>query len=252
LKSRLREAIVRQFGRPTGFVGRLVGLVMATRPSNLERNRRTIDLLQIQPDDRVLEIGYGPGLAIQWAAERAVRGKVVGVDHSELMRRQATRRNACAIQTGHVELHTAPLDAMPVFDGRFDKVFAVNVSGRAAARPLCAHRYPGLVHRASPRRPGRSARAAQAGARRGARRLRGPGAAGAGRARLPVDRHAPKIEAGLSAGDEVAVVAFLRTSVEPLLDHLGGFGPGVRERVEAYRAAIDPAFGVVYRGARGA
>ena len=128
MKSRLREAIVRQFKRPTGFVGRLVGLVMATRTSNRERNRRTIELLQIQPDDRVLEIGYGPGLAIQWAAERAVRGKVVGVDHSQLMHRQAARRNARAIQTGCVELHTAPLDAMPVFDGRFDKVFAVNVS----------------------------------------------------------------------------------------------------------------------------
>ncbi len=127
MMSRLREAIVGQFGRPTGVVGRLVGLVMATRPSNRERNRRTIDLLEIQPDDRVLEIGYGPGLAIQWAAERTVRGKVVGVDHSELMHRQATRRNDRAIRAGRVELHTAPLDAMPVFDGRFDKVFAVNV-----------------------------------------------------------------------------------------------------------------------------
>ena len=128
MKSRLRKAIVRQFMRPTGFAGRLVGLVMATRPSNRERNRRTIDLLKIRPDDRVLEIGYGPGLAIQWAAERAVRGKVVGIDHSELMHRQAARRNDRAIQTGHVELHTAPLDAMPAFDGRFDKVFAVNVA----------------------------------------------------------------------------------------------------------------------------
>jgi hypothetical protein len=62
-----------------------------------------------------------------------------------------------------------------------------------------------------------------------------------------IDKHAMKIEPGLSAGDEVGVIAFLRASVEPLLDHLGGFGPGVRERVEAYRAAVDPAFGVVYR-----
>jgi cyclopropane fatty-acyl-phospholipid synthase-like methyltransferase len=100
---------------------------MATRPSNRERNRRTIELLDIQPDDWVLEIGYGPGLAIQWAAERAVRGKVVGVDHSEVMRRQAERRNEREIAAGRVELHTAALDALPEFDGRFDKVLAVNV-----------------------------------------------------------------------------------------------------------------------------
>ncbi len=127
MKSSLRQGIVRQFGQPTGLVGRLVGLVMATRPSNRERNRRTIELLEIQPDDRVLEIGYGPGRAIQWAAERAVHGKVVGVDHSDLMHRQAARRNAHAIEAGLVELHIASVDAMPAFDSPFDKVFAVNV-----------------------------------------------------------------------------------------------------------------------------
>jgi hypothetical protein len=62
-----------------------------------------------------------------------------------------------------------------------------------------------------------------------------------------IDKHATRIEPGLSAGDEVGVIAFLRASVEPLLDYLGGIGPAVRERVEAYRAAVDPAFGVVYR-----
>jgi SAM-dependent methyltransferase len=127
MKSSLRQAIVRQFGQPTGLVGRLVGLVMARRPSNRERNRRTIELLEIQPDDRVLEIGYGPGLAIQWAAERAVRGKVVGVDHSDLMHRQAARRNARAIEAGLVELHIASVDALPALNIPFDKVFAVNV-----------------------------------------------------------------------------------------------------------------------------
>ncbi len=88
----LRRAIVRQFGRPTGLVGRLAGLVMTIRPSNRERNRRTVELLDIRPDDRVLEVGHGPGLALQWAAERAVRGKVVGIDHSAQMHREAARR----------------------------------------------------------------------------------------------------------------------------------------------------------------
>ena len=84
-------------------------------------------MLEIQPDDRVLEIGYGPGLAIEWAAERAVRGKVVGVDHSDLMHRHAVRRNARAIEAGLVELHVASVDVMPALNIPFDKVFAVNV-----------------------------------------------------------------------------------------------------------------------------
>ncbi len=123
----LRSRIVAQFGQPTGIFGRLVGLVMATRPSNRERNRRTIELLQIRDGDRVLEIGFGPGLAIEMAARLAGSGKVVGVDHSEIMLRQASRRNQAAIGAGRVQLHLASADALPPFPEPFDKVIASNV-----------------------------------------------------------------------------------------------------------------------------
>ncbi len=122
----LRDAVVRQFGRPSGLIGQLVGYVLATRPSNRERNHRTLELLEIKPEDWVLEIGYGPGLGIQWAAEQAFRGKVVGVDHSKEMHRQAVRRNAQSIEEGRVELHLASVNALPLFDHLFDKVFAIN------------------------------------------------------------------------------------------------------------------------------
>ncbi len=123
----LHARIVRQFGRPTGLAGRLAALVMATRPSNRERNRRTVELLDIQPEDRVLEVGHGPGLALGWAAERAARGTVVGIDHSPLMHRLAARRNARAIAAGRVRLHVASADALPPFEAPFDRALAVNV-----------------------------------------------------------------------------------------------------------------------------
>ncbi len=112
---------------PTGALGRLVGFVMATRPSNRERNRRTIELLQIRETDRVLEIGFGPGLAIEMAARLARRGKVIGIDHSKIMLRRASRRNAAAIAAGRVELHLASAEAPPAFTEPFDKVMASNV-----------------------------------------------------------------------------------------------------------------------------
>jgi len=64
--------------------------------------------------------------------------------------------------------------------------------------------------------------------------------------RYRIAKHAARIEAGLSSGDEMGVIAFLRASVEPLLDHLAGFDAGTRARVDAYRAAVDPALGMVY------
>jgi len=42
------------------------------------------------------------------------------------------------------------------------------------------------------------------------------------------------------------VITFLRGDVERLFDHLQGFGPAVRERIEAYRTTLDPRFGTVY------
>ncbi|HKQ66849.1 MAG TPA: GAF domain-containing protein [Methylomirabilota bacterium] len=61
-----------------------------------------------------------------------------------------------------------------------------------------------------------------------------------------VDKHAAKIQEHVHSGDEVSIIAFLRSNVEGLFDHLQTFGPSVRERVEAYRAALDPRIGTVY------
>jgi ubiquinone/menaquinone biosynthesis C-methylase UbiE len=119
--------IVAQFGNPTGPLGHLAGFIMRTRPSNRMRNRRTVELLEIRPEERVLEIGFGPGLAIARAAELAIAGKVVGIDHSEVMLRAAAKRNAAAIRQGRVELRLGSAGDLPRFDAPFDKVLAVNV-----------------------------------------------------------------------------------------------------------------------------
>ena len=84
--------VYRQFRRPTGLLGRLAGWIMANRPSNIERNRWTVDVLNVQPADHVLEIGFGPGLAIAQVARLAPQGRLVGIDHSALMIERASRR----------------------------------------------------------------------------------------------------------------------------------------------------------------
>ena len=65
-----------------------------------------------------------------------------------------------------------------------------------------------------------------------------------------IDSRAAQIERGLNSSDEIGVIAFLRSEVEGLLDHLGTFGGGVRERIAAYRAGLDPRLGTVYHRRR--
>jgi hypothetical protein len=66
-----------------------------------------------------------------------------------------------------------------------------------------------------------------------------------------VERHADAVEVSLRTGDEAGLIAFLRTEIESLFDHLEGYGPEVRGRIEAYRAAIDPQMGAVVAKRRG-
>ncbi len=68
--------------------------------------------------------------------------------------------------------------------------------------------------------------------------------------RYRIDRHAEQIREGVAAGDEVGIISFLRAEVESLFAHLETFGDGVRAAVGAYRAALDPKLGAVYRQRR--
>jgi len=99
---------------------------MARSPSNLDRIRWTISLLEIKPHDRVLEIGFGPGIAIELASKFATRGFIAGVDHSEVMVRQAAKRNAPDIRNGKVALLHGSVANLPTFGEPFDKIFTIN------------------------------------------------------------------------------------------------------------------------------
>jgi ubiquinone/menaquinone biosynthesis C-methylase UbiE len=116
--------IARQFSRPTGLLGRVIGSGMARH--NEREARWTVDLLDIAPDARVLEIGFGPGVAIQYAAERATRGHVSGMDCSEAMLKMARKRNAYRVANGTVDLTRGDVQSLPYPDDSFDRAFAIH------------------------------------------------------------------------------------------------------------------------------
>jgi SAM-dependent methyltransferase len=143
----LDHDVVGQGHHPRGAAGSVTGWVFAHRPSNRQRNRWVVSLLGVQPADRVLEIGFGPGVAVAELV-RAGAGRVYGVDHSSVMLRQASRRNAAAIRAGRVTLINAPVEQLPAaLDGPFDAIVAVNSLGFWPAR---AERLAELRQRLAP------------------------------------------------------------------------------------------------------
>src|SRR5436305_3994606 len=111
-----------QAHHPHGTAGHVAGWVFAHRPSNRQRNRWVVSLLGVRPADRVLEVGFGPGIAVAELV-RASAGHVSGIDHSGVMLRQASRRNAAAIRAGRVPLINSPADhPPPAVNGPFDAI----------------------------------------------------------------------------------------------------------------------------------
>ena len=122
----LDHNVIGQAHHPRGAAGRVTAWEMAHRPSNRQRSRWVVSLLDVQPASRVLEIGFGPGIAIA-ALVRAGAGHVYGIDHSGVMLQQASRRNAAAIRAGRVTLVRASVDQIPpALDGPFDAILAIN------------------------------------------------------------------------------------------------------------------------------
>jgi len=109
-----------------------------------ERIRWAVDVLAPGPDEHLLEIGCGPGVAVALICERLAGGRIVAIDRSATAIARATSRNAQNIASGRAVLRTAALEQLTPADlpgarTRFDKVFAMNVNlfwTRSPAREL--------------------------------------------------------------------------------------------------------------------
>jgi SAM-dependent methyltransferase len=178
----LDHDVIGQAHHPRGAAGRVTAWEMAHRPSNRQRSGWVVSLLGVQPTDQVLEIGFGPGLAIAGLV-RAGAGHVYGLDHSGVMLRQASRRNAAAIRAGRVTLVKGSVDQIPpALDGPFDVILAVNSLGFRPAPPerldeLRQRLAPGgrIAIVSQPRCPGATADTSRSAARDIENLLRGAG-----------------------------------------------------------------------------
>jgi len=114
-----------QAANPRGIFGRFMGRMMTK--SNMASNKWVVSLLNVNPDDIVLEIGFGPGTALQEILKITTNGHVAGIDISKLMVDQANQLNKKAVSDGRLDLREGQAASMPWDANSFDKVLAVNV-----------------------------------------------------------------------------------------------------------------------------
>jgi SAM-dependent methyltransferase len=121
----LWREIGRQFRRPEGLGGLVMGRVMEA--INRAPNREAIAALDIAPADVVVELGYGPGCAIEALARRASLGRIYGADPSAAMFAAAARRNREAIASSRVVLTQGQIQDLRLNAETVDKILGVNV-----------------------------------------------------------------------------------------------------------------------------
>jgi ubiquinone/menaquinone biosynthesis C-methylase UbiE len=118
------EFIASQQRCPKGLVGRIIAERMVCQ--HQKETQWAVSLLEIKATDRVLEIGFGAGKAIEHIASLTTTGYVAGIDLSPTMVQVASRRNAQAIKAKRVALQSGDVTTLPFTDQQFDKVLSIH------------------------------------------------------------------------------------------------------------------------------
>jgi len=129
VRERLTRALARQLGHPRGPFGRLVGRVLNRR--NAPALRAAVAALPVRPGDVLADIGFGGGVGLQLLLRRLDEagpgsGLVHGVDVSGTMLAAASRRFAPQVAAGRLQLHLAPMEALPLGDSTVDAAITLN------------------------------------------------------------------------------------------------------------------------------
>jgi SAM-dependent methyltransferase len=112
-----------QYKRPTGSRGRVVAALMNQRHKALTLWGLTH--VNIEPDYVILDVGCGGGKTVSRLAQRAVLGKVFGIDYSADMIEYSKKVNKKLIAENRVEIIEGAVEKMGFPDDFFDLVTAI-------------------------------------------------------------------------------------------------------------------------------
>ena len=115
--------LISQAKKPTGMVGLLIARLM-----NLGHHKLTnwgLSFVDIKEDDIILDIGCGGGKTVNKLAKMAKKGKVYGVDFSDVSVKLSAKLNRDYINLDKVSIQKASVSSLPFSDNFFDIITAI-------------------------------------------------------------------------------------------------------------------------------
>lgn len=119
------KTLGKQLRCPSGEQAKQIGENMFLSNSNMIF--KAIDLLQIEPDSSVLEIGFGNGQHLPYLFKKAQNLHYTGVDISEEMIKEATQNNIDLVNQKKAEfIGVQPSEKLSFTNNSFNYCFTVN------------------------------------------------------------------------------------------------------------------------------
>ncbi|HYG37391.1 MAG TPA: class I SAM-dependent methyltransferase [Cytophagales bacterium] len=113
-----------QLRKPEGDFGKDLGEKMNV--SNKYINNRTLELLNVIENEKVLEIGMGNGYLCNEILMESTSATYTGCDFSELMVEEASARNNFWVKNNRASFKLSDASKLPFNADYFDKIFTVN------------------------------------------------------------------------------------------------------------------------------
>jgi ubiquinone/menaquinone biosynthesis C-methylase UbiE len=101
-----------QARKPSGIIGRYL-MTKIFNNGNVDLNSFVKEILDLQREDRVLEVGFGSGKLINKMADITTEGVVEGIDFSQTMLKQAIKVNKQHIEKGKVRMQNRECSTLP-------------------------------------------------------------------------------------------------------------------------------------------
>jgi ubiquinone/menaquinone biosynthesis C-methylase UbiE len=115
----------RQARKPSGLYGRFF-MSRVFEKGNVALNHHMYQVLSVEADDHILEIGFGTGVLAREIAIGLTTGVIEGVDFSESMFKIAKNKNRKHVKKGRAKFHLGDFEELAFDHDVFDKIFSVN------------------------------------------------------------------------------------------------------------------------------
>ena len=120
----LMEFIAHQARQPSGRLSGIFAVYMNFGNNYL--NKLAVQALDIQPNDHILDVGFGGGVALYKILKNIRGGLVAGIDYSPDMVKRGKRKFQKSIASGKMTLVEGNVTSIPFDNASFDKVCTIN------------------------------------------------------------------------------------------------------------------------------